>query len=257
MSRLEIAKGHDPKQYAGVGLIEWMLVLLLSSCVVMLLLHQMIVTKKQEMMTTDVLAKAYDLNMISELMKNSIRQAGYTPCAVIEKLDHRDHVHADERLRAFTLNPEGHDALTVNSMTQPIARVEALVSQSEIRIQGRHHFSPDDLVMIADCFHAEVVRLKTVKFAWGESFLTLNTALSFSYTNPFYVGIWESQHFFMKKNAEGLRRLYFQQKHAEVLSEWIDGMTVSQVMLKKARLIQIIFQLPDAERWTMQVRVRA
>lgn len=234
-----------------------MLALFLSSCILIVLLHQMLVAKKQEMKTHSTLAKAYDLDIISEVMKSSIRQAGYTPCAVIDKLKHRDHTHSQKKLEAISLDSAQQDSLTVSYMVQPVVLIEEFSSLSEIRLQGHPAFSQDDIVMIADCFHAEVVQLRAITSDKNDSWLMLRQALSFSYQKPAYVGVWQSRRFFMKKNTKGIPRLYFQQKHTESLSDWIEGMSIHQMIRDHARLIQIIFHLPDSETWTMQVRMRA
>lgn len=238
----------------GVGLIELMVVLCLSSFLTLILLNQMLVTKKEEMKTSDVLAKAYDLNFISELMKNNIRQAGYTPCAAIDQLHHPKHVGTT--LTGIVFDTKQQDALTIHHMAQPIRLVDSIISRSEIAVRGRPAFSPADVLMVADCFHAQVVRLRSIKTDGHDTWLHLGTHLSFSYTSPVYIGLWKTQRFFMNKNVKGVWRLYIQQKRPEALSEWVEDMRVSQEIHQGEKIIHITFQLPHAESWTMQARVR-
>ena len=176
-----------------------MLVLFISSAMIMVLLNQVILTKKQEQMTTHALAKAYDLNMVSELMKTSIRQAGYTPCAAIGQLIGYDHTSSGAIPDAVTVDVPSHDGFTVYHMGAPLVHVLEIIPPSQIRLIPRHVFSKEDTLLIADCFHAEVVDLSSVRSDRGDTLLTLKHHLKFSYTPPTYIGLWQSRHFLPKR----------------------------------------------------------
>lgn len=245
------------KYDAGAGLVELMLVLFLSSCIITLLLNQLVLTKKHEKLTTDALSKAYDLQMLGDLLKTSIRQAGYTPCAAIDKLTRIDHTNPGVLPQAIVFESSKMDGVAIYYMSSPLEQIAQFISSSQIRIPHHHIFSKEEPLIIADCFHAEIVRIQSIKSHLGDSIVTFTTPLSFIYKMPVYIGRWQPRRFMMKKNSAGFRRLYFQYKHAEILSDWVEDISVKLIEQAPVKWLEIRLRLSESDLRVMNTRVRA
>src|SRR5690242_19280686 len=100
----------DMKKQFGFSLSELLISLLLASSIMAMLTQCYLNSKHQYMQAQKILALRFDLQWVSDLLADSIRRAGFTPCLGIEQLTAVDR-------RNFSANISG---LIVDGQSQSI-----------------------------------------------------------------------------------------------------------------------------------------
>ena len=100
------------KRFEGLGLPEMMISLLLASLIMTALLQHYISIKQHYRTLQSTLDTANQAQWVIDLIQNSIRQAGFTPCLRVDRLIAIDHRQGQNRLKAL----DNHDGLQINHM---------------------------------------------------------------------------------------------------------------------------------------------
>ena len=241
----------------GFSLIELMLALLLGSLVLTLMGRHYLTSKHQSNETTKLLARAYDQQLISQLIHTSIRQAGFTPCGSLRGLNVDGKRGVQQPLQPLLVNVGDKKALQISRMSEAFSIVKEKVSARHFQVESGVDFKLNERVLIADCFHAEVAQIQSVwrkNQAWQ---ILLKNTLHYGYESPIYIGEWLEEQFYIDKNSQGQPALYYSQQHPEELSNQIHAMTVS--LTKESNnglLVNIDFMLEQGEMWHLDVAVR-
>ncbi|KTC99387.1 PilW family protein [Legionella erythra] len=241
----------------GFTLVEIMIGLLLGSILLGTLFNHYLMTRRHEAFFHQQATANYDVHMIVDLLQDNIRQAGFTPCAGIGWLTARDRRDKPQSLAAITLSgvPENH--LTIKRMSEDFAAVNRILSPFHLLVEARQGLSPNHSILIADCFHAEVVTIERIK-PHGQSLceLTLKNALRFPYTPPAYVGAWLEEQFFVQKNKAGEPALFYQSRHAEELSAAIHSFFARLKVGTKGQMLMVKLELSENQHVTFNTTVR-
>ena|SRR3990167_1601560 len=243
------------KKQKGFGLVELMLGLFLGTCLLILLVRHYLSTKQHSVDTANVLEQAYDQALISELIRTSIRQAGFTPCAPIRWLTTHDE-QGPQHLEAIRLNVGDKRALQISRMSEDFTIIQNTLSTKQLVVQADSLFKAGTRVLVADCFHAEV---KTIQSMQRESKLwrlTLKNPLHYTYTPPIYIGEWLQERYFIDKNNKSQNALFYQLNHPEELSSQINGLSVNLESLGVKHLLSIDLLLNQGKRWHIDAAVR-
>ena len=243
----------------GFSLIELMLALLLGTVVLTLMGRHYLNSKHQSNDTVKLLARAYDQQLISQLIHTSIRQAGFTPCGSVRGLNLDNEQRTSPLLQPVMVNVGDKKALQISRMSERFSIVKEALSKKQFQVETGIEFKSNERVLIADCFHAEMAKIKWTSHENQSWRITLEKALHYGYESPIYIGEWLEERFFIDKNSQGQPALYYSQQHPEELSRQIHAMTVS---LKNASsnnkvLVNIDFLLEQGEVWHLDVAVRA
>ena len=231
----------------GVGLPEVMISLLLSSFIMIVLMNQYLNLKQHYLYLQSAMDEAMELDWVVDFMRDSIRQAGFTPCSNMNYLvavDQRD-PHQVVSLSAFDIG----SGLTIHRMSPSFNLLLNKNSASQLVITRTHAISDDKPIMIADCYHAEVQNVMRVRNTSDRQVLTLASPLAFTYQSPVYVGEWLQERFYLRSP----RGLLYKRHHAEELSPLIKTMKLSQKMHE----IDVHFDLLSGRSLTFKTRVRA
>lgn len=213
----------------GISLVELMISLLLSSLLISLLMKHYLISKQQYHQSQMVLEANYEWQLVSSLIRDSIRHAGFTPCIGINHLIIKDRrSFQSTQLKAVRITADNH--LMISRMSNHF---------SEAQLSDSYHLLVDNSVdlpskaslLIADCLHAEIHSLSRVYSTPKGMMLVLEKPLLFDYVAPLYVGEWMEEHFFIANKA-----LYYANPHPEQLSSLITTMSLQ----KKGALVRVI-----------------
>lgn len=234
---------------AGVGLAEFLITLLLATMISTALMRYYLTIKQQYNHIQTALEQSIDLQMVTDLIRNSTRMAGFTPCLGIEHLIAVDRRNEQHSLHAIELGSE----LRINRMSEQFDTVLEAYSASAFLISSRQNLHQGQSILIADCFHAEVQIISEIKRVTNGQIIKISKPLSFTYIAPIYVGEWIEESYFIRSSARAEPSLFYQNKHAEELSPVIHDL--STVIMNK-QLMRIILTLDKGKKIELFTRVR-
>lgn len=209
----------------GVSLTELMISLCLSSLLMMALIQTYMSGKRQYMHSQQVIEQGFELQLVSELMRESVRSAGFAPCIGINHLMTKDHRGRPERLAAIKFGVGNSHSVTFARMGEDYARVLKQISPNRLLVEGRHAFDTRHPVVIADCFHAEVHFVASSQKMPEGRVVTLTKPLAFNYSLPCSLGEWLEERFYIEKNNQGKPALFYDTYHREELTDLVDGLS--------------------------------
>lgn len=227
------------KSHRGYSLIE-LLVALVSSSVLMLILINQYMSVKQHYKTIQKnLEIALDGQLLVDLIRNTVWQAGFTPCVSIDRLISRDSRDPLHKIRSVDVNADklGH-GFQVNHMSYQYNILINQISLTEWTSTRDFVLTRQRPVLIADCHHAEVHALRSVRNRSDSLEISLDKPLRYTYEPPIYIGEWVEEHFFVRSGT-----LYYQSSHAEAISDSVLDMSVSFKGQHGKKLLRILLSL--------------
>ena len=231
----------------GFGLVELSISLLLSTMIMMLLVQQVIHIRRQYQQVETFIDESMGLAWASDLIRHSIRSAGFTPCL---RLDHLT-TAAHQNFSPIEVSNSPNASITIRRMDERVARVLEQRSTSVLRVEPIP-FQLKKTVLIADCKHAEVHELEKIKSTSSGMILTLKAPLRFTYEAPVYVGEWVVETFFIKKSA-----LYYKNARVDALARCIHDFDVKLSANQDKKLIQLRLTLDGGRVGVLDTMVRA
>lgn len=233
----------------GTGLVEIMIGLLLSSLIMTALMNHYLVTKRQYAHLQMALDEAMALQLASDVMRDSIRQAGFTPCLNIDQLTTLDHRDNHENLMALDVS----SGLQINRMSPYFDVVNDIVNSTQLLVTPDKTILTTRPLLIADCYHAEVHRVSAINQTSRGQFITLQNPLTFTYQPPVYVGEWLQERFFVQSPGG----LYYHRHHTDELTTLVKTMFVTIQKKIINTLVQVKLGLDDGRTLTLDTKVRA
>lgn len=232
----------------GISLIELMISLCLSSLMLTALLQHYLLIRQHCARAQSLLEKQNDMQLAAQLLQNTIRHAGFTPCARVDRLENRD-TRNDRSLTGLSVGTDSSIHLFAMD-----ARFSSVTESSAgtFETDSDNPYVKGDTVLLADCFHAEVQRIHSVYKNGRRSVVTLQNPLAFQYLPPTYLGVWHEEHFFIKKNSQDRAAMFYQSGHAEEIT---DTITQLRAHLSDDR-VEVTLGLRTGESVTLQTRLR-
>ena len=229
----------------GAGLAEIMISLLLASLLMTALMNHYISMKRQYNHLQTALDEAMELQLASDFMRDSIRQAGFTPCLNLDRLNIVDHREGGEPVMAINVS---HKDLRINRMSPYFDVVTDISSPTHLLITHKKTLHVSHPILIADCYHAEIHRLREVN---GQQ-ITLEKPLAFTYQPPIYIGEWVQERFFVRPQGG----LFYQREHTDELTSLVKTMSAG-VRESKNTLVQNRLGLNGGRTLELVTRVRS
>lgn len=228
----------------GFGLIELMISMALS-CLLMALLVALFFSSRQHYdIAQTIMQRQSDRQLVNELLRNSIRGAGFTPCRGLTHLQ----THG-QAMTAVRLNVGEHKALELSRMGEPWYKVATIINPSGLQLETTAGWAVGQRLLLADCFHAEVV---TVAHS-DRTRVYLERPTRFSYSGTSYLGPWLQERFYTRLNSDNAQALYYETRHAEELSEHVTRLNAS---LSQTGLLRVDLQDDAGKTWLLQTRMR-
>jgi hypothetical protein len=232
------------KRFEGLGLPEMLISLFLASLIMTALLQHYISIKQHYRTLQSTLDTANETQWVIDLIRHSIRQAGFTPCLRVDRLIARDHRQGQNRLKAIDTD----NVLQINRMSSHFDEVNEWVNSSQLITTRTQTFHSESSLLIADCYHAEVVTAKAVKHMPNKQMISLNQALLFTYQPPVFIGEWIEERFFIRKS-----RLLYRYHHTDELTSTINTLSVHI----KAAQVNVTIGQTNGQKLRITTRIRA
>ncbi|KTC81543.1 PilW family protein [Legionella brunensis] len=239
----------------GLSLVEMMVTLFLGTLLLTALIEHYLSAKRQYDNTHALLEKTFELEWALDLIRNSVRSAGFTPCINLNRLESIDG-HHKRRLWAIEINAGKPQALRINRMNEYFNSIIKFTAD-EFIISKENSYQANEAILIADCYHAEVQEISSARQSGNSIIIKLKKPLFFDYLKPAYVGKWTQEEFFIKENKRGERALYYRRNHAEELTSTVNGFSVQEQSSQGLTVLQILLQLTDHETARIETMVRA
>lgn len=227
----------------GVGLAEILISLLLSSLIMTALMHQYIKIKQHYVRMQALLEQDTEMQLAIDVMRDSIRQAGFAPCLGIDRLMTVD------KLKGLEI--KGHE-LFIHRMSSSFETILTINNATKILTTHTNNHLFSRPILIADCVHAEIQTVKNVQITHAGKLINLSQPLLFDYTPPIYVGEWLDEQFFVPP-AGGL---FYKVQHADELTHVIKKMLVKRLAGNPA-FVSVSLQTDRAHSIDIETRVRA
>lgn len=228
-----------------------MIGLFLTSLISTILIQSYLINKRQFQIVHNSLENHFDVQWVHELMADSIRRAGFTPCLNVDSLTALDRRRRSKPIRSLAIQ-EKPQSLHVNRMNEQFAELLQVQALDQILVTSEVSLHPQQSILIADCEHAEVHEVVRVeKFSQG-FLLTLAKPLWFDYPSTTYVGQWLEEQWSIKNGT-----LYYQQIHSEELSSLIHSIQARKKRIGDKTLVDVILGLDNEEQHQFVVGVRS
>ena len=238
----------------GVGLPEMLIALLLAMLISTITLRHYVLAKHHYLRVQTALEESDEWQGVIELIRDSSRKAGFTPCVSLSHLitlDTRNDAHG---LTALKVGPQ---TVHIHRMSEVFDVVLERPNPSEFIVTNEVTIRPGRPVLIADCFHAEVHQVKATWPMKESQRVVLSKPLAFVYHPPIFIGEWVEEQFFVAKKAHAKGALFYHRNHTDELTDVIQTMRAEMQNQRKSQWLQIRFGLERARTITVDTRVRA
>ena len=235
----------------GIGLVEILISLTLACFIIILEQRHYLSVRQQYSNIKSNLERNIEVKFITDLIRSSIRQAGFTPCLGIENLttiDDRNY----KILKALNIIAGSNSVLQINHMSTNFDMVKEIKAPELILTTDNTALNPNALILISDCYHAEVKSIIAAKHIGNLQLLTLTSPLNFIYHDPIYIGEWIEEKFYTS-NQENLN-YYF--NHAEELTDIVKKLTVNLIIKNGRKLLSVVLTLDNDKSITIDTMVR-
>lgn len=214
-------------QSKGFGLTELLVGLFLASLLFVLLSQCYLNTKRQYQEAEAILTTQLDLQWVTDLLANSIRRAGFTPCVSVDNLTTMDSRQFGTRLVGVHIQKQPHTVLQVNRMHEEFVALMDILSPTRIVVADSSLLNPHRPILIADCEHAEVHSILLLEKTTAGQVIVLTKPLLFTYGPSTYAGEWIEESWFIKANRSGIQALYYHNAQTEELTPLIHEMAIT------------------------------
>ncbi|HAT1658025.1 TPA: prepilin-type N-terminal cleavage/methylation domain-containing protein [Legionella pneumophila] len=223
----------EMRRQTGFGLSEMLISLFLASIITITLTQIYIRSKPQYLKAQELLEINFDLLWISDLLSDSIRKAGFTPCLSVEKLKTYDSRHAEREIINFQIENMPQAQLRINRMSDVYTEVINFMSPTQVVIQEPVISNIKHPLIISDCRHAEVHTVSKIDKLNNGYQITLKKPLKFRYDEIAYLGEWLEETWFTKQNEKCEKTLHYKLFQTEELSPLIHEFYVARRIVKQ------------------------
>lgn len=209
--------------------------------------------KKNYMKANEQVEHYADLQLIGELLRNSIRHAGFAPCVGLNHLRVQD-------TRSLVTGPVKAVEIENNSSQLILKRMDTdyssafILNSWQIKINQDIYFSIKKPIFIADCSYGEIHTLSALAVKPGEVLLTLNKPLHFTYKAPVFVGNWVEEAFYLQNNVHPV--FMYKTMHAETVSTCVNHFTATFLTPEK-NLIRVKIVSKNYPPVILDTKIRA
>ncbi|MCX7117378.1 MAG: hypothetical protein NTW94_05665 [Legionellales bacterium] len=252
----------------GIGLVELMIALLLGSFILLGLTQHYLAIKQQVQQVQKALEQDIDLILVSDLVRESVRMAGFTPCSS------SDHLVTEPKIVSLEVRPS---KILIRRMSERFDEVYDIPKTDLILASHREKYHQDDTIMVADCYHAEVQTIRHIEPMGVQQRITLKTSLHFTYHDAIYIGAWMEESFEIHKHAGGASLFYkstsgtllpsrgegnkeenklFGGPNADELTQEVQSLSAKQDVMQGRKIVHLALGLMNAQPWMLDTSVR-
>lgn len=241
----------------GFSLIELVVSLFVASLLITLIMQQYLIAKGQFKKMQLLMEQAIELEMVMDLIRDSVRRGGYTPCQGISSLESIDRRTNKIKLAAIETKTGKDNYLQINRMNEYYSTLIKQLSPTQLLVKSNISYENQQAILISDCYHAEVQESLEARKTAAGTIITLKKPLAFNYASPVYLGEWIEEKFFMKKNKKGHNSLFYKKNHVDELSDFINLNSVDLNSLQGKSLVKLNLETEFLKSQHLVTRVRA
>lgn len=234
----------------GVGLAEILISLFLASLIMTALMSHYIKTKQHYIQLQAAIDDDAEKLLVADFMRDSIRQAGFTPCIGIEHLISFDHRYGEKNFKSFEIHDQ---ALVIHRMNPSFDSVVTQSKITEIVATNTQKFHIERPILIADCMHAEVQNITSVIQTSSNQVITIAHPLLFEYVPPIYIGEWLEEQFFVRAS----RGLFYRSHHTDELTDQIKNMSVKRLPHANGTVLSVVLNSDNGHPLLLETKVRS
>lgn len=244
------------KRYSGFGLTEILVSLFLSSIIITSLIQLYLSTKRYYLESQKVMEMHLEVQWVSDLLTESIRRAGFTPCLTVDHLISIDMRNPGHILKGLQWVASTEQSLHINRMSEVFSERIDFRSSTEIAVASPVVFNKNRPLIIADCHHAEVHQILTVDKRAKGQIITLAAPMMYSYDQSAFVGEWIEDQWMIKTNVYGINTLHYHSIQTEELSSLIHSLSVNSELIGGKQYIKIQMNLDQNKSYDLIAMVR-
>lgn len=244
------------KKQAGVSLSEVLISLFLASVIMTLLIQFYLGSKHQYIEIEKILEAEFDMQWVDDLLSDSIRRAGFTPCLGLDQLQVIDHRNYRNNIHALNIENQPYPFIQVNRMKENFAKLIKIESPTTLLVE--HLITPNEkrTLLIADCNHAEIHEFFSMNQHVNETRITLRKPLVYFYETSAYVGEFLEERWFIKKNAQGQNTLHYQCLQTEEVTPLVHSLSIEKQYIQDKPFLKVILGLEDDKAHQLMIAVR-
>ena len=236
----------------GLGLPELMISLLLASFISTALVRHYQTIKQQYRHIQAALSETIDLQLVTDLIRNSARNAGFTPCMSVDHLVAVDQRHGEKALIGIEMG----ESLQINRMSSRFNSVLNIRSDDQLTASTELLFQNHQSIVISDCYHAEVQNIRQIKHTATDQTLILDSPFLFHYHPPVYIGAWVEEIYTIHKKKNNGSALYLGGPHPEELTPYVHALSARLETHASRRLLLVTLGLDRGHQITLETMLR-
>ena len=240
----------------GVGLSELLIALLLASLTTMVLMRHYLNTKQQYSHIQTALEQSIDLQLVTDLIRDSARRAGFTPCSGIDHLMTIDRRKSRRKIVAIEVGRDGDPSLHINRMSEHFDTVIKALGPAELLTSDLQTMYRGQSILVADCYHAEVQSISQLRHTAVGQRITLAEPLVFTYQDPIYIGEWLEETFYIHPGGASQGSLFYHLHHAEELTTVVHQLSAHMETYHGRTLLQVTLGLDNMQTVKLETMVR-
>lgn len=244
------------KKHAGISLLEILVSLFLASIIMTLIINIYLDSKCQYIEAEKILATEFDVQWVTDLLSDSIRRAGFTPCLGIDQLQIVDRRSSQKLIHALQFENEPRQLIQVTRMNEYFSKIIQVKDRTKISITHSKVFHAKHPVLIADCKHAEIHDLISIEQQLNETIITLSKPLIFSYDTSAYIGEFLEEYWFIKKNAKGDDTLHYRLFQTEEVTPLIHSLKTNNRRGRNKQFLEVLLGLGEKKTHQLLIAVR-
>lgn len=241
---------------SGIGLSEVLISLFLASIILTTLTQLYLSNKRQYMEAQKLLEASFDLQWVSDLLSDSIRRAGFTPCLGIDQLKTVDRRDYNRTIPGLKIEKLPRQLIQINRMSEVFAQIIDIQSPTKLVVSNGLLFKQQRPVLIADCEHGEIHQVLRVDKLVKGYLVTLTKPMMFSYAASAYIGEWFEEQWFIKPNAKKDNTLHYKLFQTEELTSLVHSLQIKSQRIHEKQLIEIVMSLDNNKTQKIVVAVR-
>jgi hypothetical protein len=234
------------------GLTEVLIALFLSSLIFIGLIKQFIVIKHHYIEVSHRVSQDTDTIYIIDDLRDSIRHAGFTPCMNVRYLQTDNTLNHHAPVSGIDIN---NNSVVLRRMDDDFVRVLEVLSQNEL-IVPPGVFKPGHVILVADCYAAEVHEIVEVVPYIGKERIRLKHKLCFDYISRPYIGIWKQESYDLKATKKG-PVLFYTHQHTDALATNLQTFDITRIDEKNNTIVDITLGTINGTNKNIRTRIRS
>lgn len=187
------------KYEAGLTLLEVMLSLVLGLLIISFLLEIYVASMRSQQLQNALMELVEKNRLIEKNIGHAIHSSGYVGCM---QLSHANALTSTK----INLTPEssitGDDhSFTVQYAQNDVIQIDAIKYPDVIMLSDEKIIEPGQELLIADCFHSELIVVDHVSHTKNQQNIYLSSPLQFIYTPQVEIASIQKNHYFVKQTG--------------------------------------------------------